>query len=92
MDDLLKILSDLENSQSNVEIALCARLGSPPEECSLVKKGRITQLSVNEEKPKQTYFYIDYEEVGPGGAVRFKSHPHEIKKILDNQGKIVYSN
>lgn len=91
MEDLLDILSDLENSQKDVTVALSVRLGNPAEELDVNKSGKIVNLSINEDKPRQTSFYVQYPEAGPGGAIRFKCHPHEVKNILDKSGSVVYS-
>lgn len=92
MDVLHKLIQSFQVSGEPAYFTLECRLGNPPEVLGVSKYGSVSELTINDEKPKQTYFYINYAEVGVGGAARFKTHPHEVKLIVDNNGNIVYSN
>lgn len=88
--NLINLLEILNNDRSIVKVRLSCRLGNPPEEVELTKSGYISDLDINKEKPRQTSFYINYLEEGPGGAVRFKVHPHEVITVMNMHDFVVY--
>lgn len=90
MTDILECLHDLQRRQDLVSLTLSCRLGNPAETTIITKTGTIDNLDINNEKPKQTSFYIHYPNVGAGGGVRFKAHPHEIVTIFSGE-EIIYS-
>lgn len=90
MSDVLECLSDLQRRKYLVSVKISCRLGNPAEETIITKTGTIGDLVVNAEKPRQTSFYINYPNVGAGGGVRFKAHPHEVLSIF-NEDDVLYS-
>mgnify|MGYP003344451339 CR=1 FL=1 len=92
MSNLIDQLTQLQDTGEPTTFTISCRLGNPPEVLTLSKSGFVTNLDINEEKPRQTSFYINYADTRPGGAVRFKSHPHEIITITDAHGTTIYTN
>lgn len=88
--DVIEHLKQLDDSGNSTYFTLECRLGNPPEVLGVSKYGTVSELTINDEKPKQSYFYINYPEVQLGGATRFKAHPYEIKMLVDNEGNIMY--
>lgn len=87
--DITKAINDLNETSETVTFTLYCRIGL--ENCYLSKTGYVDELSWSTEKPKQSYFYINYKKPTIGGGVRFKVAPHEVISILDSHGDIIYS-
>lgn len=91
---LITLLQDLQDNRTIVSVTLSCKLGNPPEQQYLSKWGVIRELTINDEKPRQSSFYIEYLERGRGGATKFKASPHEVVAIfkgLDAPKPILYS-
>lgn len=88
--NLVDVLFDYQDSSEPAYLTLECRLGNPPSVCGVTKYGTVSEITINKEKPKQSYFYINYLGEFAGGGVRFKASPHEVKMIVDIYGNIVY--